>query len=309
MGEFRVKKTMSIRYNKTFNIPRQIAKHLLSLCYPFIKVVFKFPKVSSVDETLDKIIKDKCSVSRYGDGEFLYIVDKLNLPFQKYDPKLGGKLISILKSNINNIIICLPVGYHSMYNLNKSSLLTWRSQISWIYPRVKKYIDMDKVYYNTNMTRVYIDYVNKSDSIRYFEKLKKIWGGREVLLIEGEKSRLGVGNDLFANVSKIERILAPMHNAFSKYSELIGEAKMHDKSKLILIALGPTATALSFDLTMLGFQAIDIGNVDIEYEWFLRGAINKVRIPYKYTSEALGGRIVDDMDDPIYKSQIIRKIL
>lgn len=300
---------MSIRYNKRFNIPRQIAKHFLSVCYPLIKLVHKFPKVLSVEETLDKIIQETCSICRYGDGEFLYIIDKLNLPFQCYDSVLRNRMIEILISNSSNILIGLPIGYSSHENLNKSSIKTWRSQISWIYPRLKKYLDMNKVYYNSSMTRVYIDYVNKSDSIRYFEKLKKIWEGREVVLIEGEKSRLGVGNDLFENVSKLKRILAPMHNAFSKIDEISREVLKHEKTKLILIALGPTATVLAYDLAREGYQAIDIGNIDIEYEWFLRGATNKVKIPGKYTSEAKDGRIVEDVDDPLYQSQIIRKIL
>ena len=41
------------------------------------------------------------------------------------------------------------------------------------------------------------------------------------------------------------------------------------KNKLILIALGPTATVLSYDLYKLGYHVIDIGHADIEYEWFL----------------------------------------
>ena len=76
-----------------------------------------------------------------------------------------------------------------------------------------------------------------------------------------------------------------------------------------MIALGSTATVLAFDLAKAGYQSIDIGNIDIEYEWYLRGAIKKIKIPGKYTSEASGGRIVDDVIDEKYASQIIAKIL
>ena len=233
----------------------------------------------------------------------------MNLPFQKQEPELRAKMIQILRSNEPDILVGLPIGYHSLHNLKKKSLLTWRSQIAWIYPRLRKYLDLNKTYYNASMTRPYADYEDKTHSSGYFEKLMKIWEGRNVLLIEGEKSRLGVGNNLFSRTYSVERVLAPMHHSFSKYHELLKEAQKHEKSKLVLIALGPTATALAFDLAKMGYQALDIGNVDIEYEWFLRGVNEKVKIPGKYTSEAKGGREVEDLEDPLYHSQIVAKIL
>ena len=35
-----------------------------------------------------------------------------------------------------------------------------------------------------------------------------------------------------------------------------------------------------------GYWAIDIGHVDVEYEWFLRGAKDKIQIEGKYVNEA-----------------------
>jgi glycosyltransferase family protein len=137
----------------------------------------------------------------------------------------------------------------------------------------------------------------------------RIWEGRKVLLVEGEKSRLGVGNNLFALATSVERILAPMHHAFDKYDELVSEIIKHDKTKLILIALGPTATVMAADLADLGYQALDIGNIDIEYEWYLRGAQSKIKIPGKYTSEARNGRQVENVVNELYSSQIISKVL
>ena len=50
-------------------------KRHLDLLYFFgrdkvISIMNKPPKVLSSEQTINKIIKDKCSVSRYGDGEF-----------------------------------------------------------------------------------------------------------------------------------------------------------------------------------------------------------------------------------------------
>lgn len=300
---------MGIRYSKSLQIPRKIVKRILAASYPLIIKVFPLPKVKSIEETLDKIISDKSSISRFGDGEFLYIIDKLNLPFQKYDSRLAEKMKNILVSHESNMLVGLPIGYYSLENLKKESRLTWRSQISWIYPRLRKYLDLKKVYYNASMTRVYSGFEDKAKSKIYFEKLIKIWEGRNVLLVEGEKSRLGVGNDFFENANNVERILAPMHHSFDQYDNLYNEVLKHDKTKLVLLALGPTATALSYDLAMEGYQAVDIGNADIEYEWYLMGASSKVKIAGKYTSEAVSGRNVDDVNDEAYNSQIIAKFL
>uniref|UniRef100_A0A832DPK5 SP_1767 family glycosyltransferase n=1 Tax=Ignavibacterium album TaxID=591197 RepID=A0A832DPK5_9BACT len=301
-------KNSKLRYGKFFKLSRQIVKHFFSMVYPIVIRIWPLPNVLSIEETIQKIINEKLSIARFGDGEFLYIIDKLNLPFQKYEPYLAEKLKEILAAKNENILVGLPIGYHSLENLKKDSLLTWRSQITWIYPRLKKYLNLNYIYANASMTRLYMDYEDKSKCKYYFELIKKIWDGKEIILIEGEKSRLGLGNDLFNNAKKIERILAPFHNAYSRFDDILNETLKHSREKLILIALGPTSKALVYELSKNGYQAIDIGNIDIEYEWYLRGAIEKIKIPGKYTSEAIGGRIVEDVNDELYNSQIIARI-
>lgn len=301
---------MSIRYGKTFHIPRKIAKHAMAGIYPLVTKLFPLPTVRSIDETLDKIVAENCSISRFGDGEFLYIVDELSLPFQKFDKGLKKKLEQVLKSSSEKHLVALPNAYHSLENLREESLLTWKSQIVWIYPRLRKYLEPDKIYYNANITRLYMPFKDKSKSKGYFTKIMNLWKDREVLLVEGEKSRLGVGNDLFAHSLKLERILVPMHHAYSQYENILQEIKKHSKTKLVLLAIGPTATAMSYDLAVdAGYQAIDIGNLDLEYEWYRKGATHRVKIDGKYTSEVAGGRLVSDVSDQLYIDQTIAKIL
>ena len=85
----------------------------------------------------------------------------------------------------------------------------------------------------------------------------------------------------------------------------MNKVKCQDKDSLILIALGPTATILSYDLYKLGFQAVDIGHIDIEYEWFLQGAQVKSIVKNKYNYEANGIIKDDDFKDEKYESQIL----
>ena len=64
-----------------------------------------------------------------------------------------------------------------------------------------------------------------------------------------------------------------------------------DQNTLILISLGPTATVLAYDLIEFGHQIIDFGHFDIQYEYYLRNATKKIKIPNKYVNEVPGGTL------------------
>ena len=56
----------------------------------------------------------------------------------------------------------------------------------------------------------------------------------------------------------------------------------------------------------MGYQAVDIGHVDIEYEWMKMGATKKERIKGRFMNEIDGGMFIDEcFDDANYFSQII----
>ena len=168
---------------------------------------------------------------------------------------------------------------------------------------------MDRTYYDAYVTRPYASYLdNNTDAPKQrFDALKKIWQGRNLVIVEGEKSRLGIGNDLFAGAKSIVRILGPAEHAFDRYEELLAETKKQGKDKLVLVALGPTATVLAYDLAIEGYQALDIGHVDMEYEWFLAGKGRKTEVKTKYNNEVAGGDQVEDIHDAEYESQIIAR--
>jgi len=83
---------------------------------------------------------------------------------------------------------------------------------------------------------------------------------------------------------------------------MLQEALKYSKDYLVLLAVGPTATVLAADLSSKGYQAIDIGHIDIEYEWYLHHATHKVPIKNKFVNEAGAGRGVGDINDAKYLS-------
>lgn len=274
----------------------------------FYRKFHKAPDVAGVEETIDKIVTDKCSVSRFGDGEIKLIAGK-NLNFQKASPDVSNKLKNVLSGDDDGIMICIADMFNKDGRYNEDSLKHWKKHLSRYRREWYKYLRKDKKYYNASMTRQYIDLKDKSTADEIFKSVKRIWDGREIVIIEGEMSRLGVENDLFDNAKEIHRIVCPSVQAFSKYDEILAEAKKVSSDKLILLALGPCATVLAYDLNKLGYQAVDIGHIDIEYEWFLMGAEAKVPVKNKIVNEAVTKNISSDFDRDVYEEQVIARIL
>ena len=176
--------------------------------------------------------------------------------------------------------------------------------------KIIKILDKNKKYYSSRISRFYVGLNDKSNVPKYISKLKKIWEDRDIIIVEGEKSRLGIGNDLFNNSKSIKRIICPCKNAFKVYDKILKKVLKIKKTNLIIIALGPTATILAYDLSLHGYQAIDIGHADIEYELYLRNATKMIPIKNKYVNEAKGQKqFFGKVDDINYYKQIIYKIL
>lgn len=283
-----IKKIIDISKNGVKCMKKIIISIMYKLKYFYNNVILANlikPQIASIDKSLDYVINNRVSVSRFGDGE-LALINMASINFQEKDKKLSDRLKEILQSSNDKIAICIPNPLLSYGNLNQDAKQFWKEHLGYHREIWYKYLNKNKLYYNTQMTRLYMDYEDKSKCGEWFDKIKQVWEGRDIVIIEGKYSKLGVGNDLFDNSKSIERILAPSENAFSKYDCILKEAKKIEKDKLILIALGPTATVLAYDLALEGYQAIDIGHIDIEYEWFLKKSNDKVAIKGKYTNES-----------------------
>ena len=262
------------------------------------------PYVASIEDTISYILQNNCSVSRLGDGEIKLVAGK-DLGFQKYSEELRQRMIEVLTFPIPNHIVCLPDIFQNLEQYVPDASSHWKKHLSYYRKYWYRYINKDRLFFNAFISRCYMMFRNKSDALTHFQHLKQLWDRKDIIIVEGEKSRLGVGNDLFDNVCSIKRILGPNVEAFQYYENIFQVINQYPKSYLILLALGPTATIMAYDLAKKGYQAIDIGHVDIEYEWFLMGATTKVPVPNKFVNEAGAGKGVGDIIDVEYQSQIV----
>lgn len=264
-------------------------------------------EILSTLDSIRYIIDHRCSVSRYGDGEIIMIFGEGYSGYQGADALLAMRLNQVLTADdAPNLMIGLPLP------LKQTTGLRSGSKEFWDYFTLRKgkafheLLSPDRTYVDTQLSRFYIMYADKQGSAERVAMLKQIWQDRDVIIIEGKESRTGIGNDLYANVRSLNRIIGYATDAFSHYDEMLDAVQKHvSPDKLILLSYGPTATILAYDLAKLGYQAIDIGHLDIEYEWFRMGVTNNVAIKGKFTNEADGGRDVAGCDDLTYKQQII----
>lgn len=245
-------------------------------------------KIQSLVETIDDILIHKKSMSRFGDGELRSMLNKSNDVYQPRSPELSQRLKEVLSSDLDNLIIALPGPLCSVKIEILDSRFFWIRFINMYGNLLSEYLDPKRVYGNQGISRFYLGLKDKRLSEQILEKLKKIWDEKEVLIIEGEFSRLGVGNDLFENAAGLSRLLCPAEDAFARYGEILDASKKYGKDKLILIALGPTATILSYDLARSGYWAIDIGHIDVEYMWMLGKTQTKTKIKGRYVVEVKG---------------------
>lgn len=277
-------------------------------------------EILTPEQTVDYIEKHNCSIARFGEGEFELILGsdyeskKGVSGFQNRNPELVEQLKKVLASKDPNLLVCIPYALNNIWGRTQDSRNFWyywgerNDQRKRITDLIRSYHGTDKVFGDTQISRPYIAWKTKKNADIMFPRLKGLWEGKDIIIVEGVKTRLGVGNDLFTGAKSIKRILGPATNAFDHLDEIREKIEEVRTDELVIMALGPTATILAADLSAKGIQAIDIGHVDIEYEWYLRGSKSHDLIPGKFTNEAAQGSQVDECDDAWYNSQIVAQI-
>lgn len=262
------------------------------------------PEVLSIDESLDYISTHGASVIRFGDGE-INLMAGHSIAYQNYDPKLAQELRDLVaRSSTEKLLVCLPDAFGDRF------VFTWWAEDFW-----KKHLDHYDAFYrelapapwygSTFISRPYIDFADKSKAKDQFDKLKSLWKDRDILIVEGATSRSGVGNDLFEQARSIKRIVCSSHNAYLRVEEIEAEICQQADNRLILIMLGPTAKVLAASLSDKGYQALDIGHIDSEYEWLQMGAETKVKLAHKHTAEYNFDQDIEYLEDEAYSRQIV----
>lgn len=253
------------------------------------------PHIESAEKAIKLIQTKGYSLCRFGDYEFEIMMGRERAKYQSLNTNLAIRLKEILRSKDQNILIAIADNYGSLEKYTEHAADAIRDYLTYeVRVDHMKLLDRQKVYYDAYLSRPYIIYRDKEKASERFDQVMSIWTHRDIVVIEGDKTRMGIGNDLFSNASSVRRIIAPNKDAFDKYDVILAEALKLPDTVMFVIALGSTATVLAYDLGRAGYQAIDIGHIDNEYEWFLRGVRQRECIAGKYVNEVLGGDSILD---------------
>jgi len=219
----------------------------------------KHPKVKTIDETIDEIVNNKKSIARYGDGEYFLSFNR-SIGFQKKDKVLQRRLIDILKNKNEECIVGIP-------EFRKGHLTNFWKQF-WFenFNNVNSLLDLKTTYYNQSISR--------EINLEQINKLKKAWENRPVVFVTGKGSRFDVNHEIFNNIASSLSVYGLPQNSWEQYTVVYNEVvKACDSliEPLVIIALGPTATVLAYDLSLKGIQSLDIGHITNVYDRIVYG--------------------------------------
>lgn len=202
----------------------------------------KLNKIWSEDRTLDAVIQGR-SISRYGEGELRYCVKGWAIKSQLYDPKLATELLNGLK-NPGDCLLALPRVWDGM-----PAERFWRQFERDSYT---KYF-IHKEYGSAFISRS--DMVNNIDRPDYWEKVRSLWLGKDVILAGQSPKILPLDG-----ANSVTFIQGPAIDAYAQIDRIEKEI-VESGLGPVFICLGATATVLAIRLANKGIQAIDMGHM------------------------------------------------
>lgn len=234
-------------------------------------------RVHSIDETIDVLLRTEKSMVRFGDGEIVMIKGG-DLMLQKADPGIAEGLAGILAYSSDDLIVTIPGIFETLSDHRRESRQFWRDHLLFNRKTYETYCNPDRVYYSTFVSRCYYYAADRSGCGAQFAKIRKIWENRDIVVVEGERTHNGVGNDLLDTARSIERIICPPSNAYEAIPAILDACTTYDRDRLFLLSVGVAAKFLAVELFQQGYRVLDIGNLDMEYEWFVRRSPGKMKL-------------------------------
>lgn len=212
-------------------------------------------------ETLKYLVESDTSFARFGDGELrLMLRPEFNLGFQPNSEALRDRLLTVLTEPQDGLLVGLPQLFRDAH---------WSGVWSELWTDVRSHIDMSTRYGNAHVTRPTFFKRFGTDAAKMWSA---VWSDKSVAVIAGEGSRFIPVPELFSSARSITTIEAPARDAFDNIDEITSRA-LATSADIFLIALGPTATILAYELSRNGRRALDVGHISASYENVMSKAV------------------------------------
>jgi hypothetical protein len=207
----------------------------------------------SFEQTMNRLIDERVSFARFGDGEFrLMLRFQFNLRFQRWSPGLAADLRSVLNFeglDPERLMLSFPYPHRDMY---------WSTVWTDIWPELKPLLGTSIMYGSTHVTRpLFFQHLGQ----RGVELWRKVWDGQDVCVVTGESSRFTLVPELFDSIAGSRFVHSTPTNAYADLPRLMKVLEDEDPDQLYLTALGPAGTLVAAWLSGMGRRAIDVGHI------------------------------------------------
>lgn len=205
-------------------------------------------KVMTEHETVDALLAGK-SIARFGDGEFKLALGKGGIRQQATTPNLVSRLNEILGCG-GDYLVAIP-------RLTKANPKNnfWRDLL----PRYEHLLREDYLYGSSLISRP--DNAPWIDNAEYYAKIEQLWAGKHLAFVWGG-GRKSFTPSMFRNVASMQAIQSLPEQAWGDVSNVLAQIDaLSTKPDIVVLCLGPAATAIVPDLVARGIQAVDIGHL------------------------------------------------
>jgi hypothetical protein len=213
----------------------------------------------SMAQTLDAVHEGRLSLARFGDGEFLLMANAdHSIRFQRNAPGLRSDLSNAMNPDWlapGRVMVALPPPFRGNLHWLGVWIGTWKLVKSLLAPGAQ--------YGNTLISRPAFFLQEGAAGIAQWRRL---WEGREVLVVTGRGSRFELLPALFDGAGKVDFLYASPEHAYADREEIMkGVIARATPDMIVLLSLGPTATILAHRIAAAGIQALDIGHISASY--------------------------------------------
>jgi hypothetical protein len=112
--------------------------------------------------------------------------------------------------------------------------------------------------------------VGNREPAAFYRTLAELWAGRDVVVVHHQAAT--AEHAMFRGARSVRHLACRAEHAFRDYASLLAEASglLTTPEVLFLIAAGPTAGVLAWDLNQRGAQALDVGHLTSAYDEHVR---------------------------------------
>lgn len=210
-------------------------------------------------QTLDAVHEERLSLTRIGDGELLMMANPdHHLDYQRNSAALRRDLAAAITAQgtaKDRLMVALPHVFRGDLHWFKVWITVW--------DMLKPMLDPDMRYGDAHVSRPVFF---RAEGTAGVAQWRRLWQGRNVLVVTGRGSRFDVIPELFDGAKRIDMLHCAPTNAYEdRHAIFEAITARATRDAVILLSLGPAATVLAPRLAAAGFQALDVGHLSASY--------------------------------------------